>query len=93
MKALMIFEDVHMEKYLEMDSLLLATLPTELYKLTTKSFQNNYWLLNMLAYCFDFNVYKQANVNIVIRPWQHYNMHGSRSFVRGGPTQLWKRFL
>ena len=37
MKALMIFEDVHMEKYLEMDSLLLATLPTELYKPTTKT--------------------------------------------------------
>ena len=26
----------------------------------------------MPAYCFDFNVYKQANVNMVIRSWQHY---------------------
>ena len=27
----------------------------------------------MLAYCFDFNVDKQANVNRVIRSWQYYN--------------------
>ena len=26
----------------------------------------------MPAYCFDFNVYKQANVNMDIRSWQHY---------------------
>ena len=36
------------------------------------SFQNYTWLLNMPAYCFDFNVYKQANVNMVIRSLQHY---------------------
>ena len=26
----------------------------------------------MPAYCFDFNVYKQANENMLIRSWQHY---------------------
>ena len=52
--------------------LLPGTLPTELYKLISNSFQNYTWLLNMPAYCFGFNVYKQANVNMVIRSWQHY---------------------
>ena len=40
------------------------------------------WLLNMPAYCFDFNVYKQANVNMVIRSWQHYRkVLGAISFL------------
>ena len=36
----------------------------------------------MPAYCFDFNVYKQANVNMVIRTWQHYRRFlGAISFL------------
>ena len=36
----------------------------------------------MPAYCFDFNVYKQANVNMVIRSWQHYKrFKGAISFL------------
>ena len=36
----------------------------------------------MPAYCFDFNVYKQANVNMVIRYWQHYRrFFGAISFL------------
>ena len=42
--------------------LLPATLSSELYKMISNSFQNYTRLLNMPAYCFDFNVYKQANV-------------------------------
>ena len=30
----------------------------------SNSFQNYTWLLNIPAYCFDFNVYKQAYVNM-----------------------------
>ena len=52
--------------------LLPATLPSELYKMISNSFKNYTCLLNMPASCFDFNVYKQANVNMVIRSWQHY---------------------
>ena len=65
-----------------MDFLMPTTLPTALYKLISKSFQNYTCLLNMPskqytciffrdmpALCFDFNVYKQANVNMVIRSW------------------------
>ena len=29
--------------------------------------------MNMPPKCFEFNVYKQANVNIVIRLWQNYS--------------------
>ena len=48
----------------------------------SNSFQNYTWLLNMPAYCFDFNVYKQANVNMVIRSWQHYRRFlGAISFL------------
>ena len=50
-----------------------GTLPTELCKPISYSFQNYTLLLNMPAWCFDFNVYKQANVNMVIRSWQHYS--------------------
>ena len=32
----------------------------------------------MPAYCFDFNVYKQAYVNMVIRSWQHYRRFKER---------------
>ena len=33
-------------------------------------------------YCFDSNVYKQANVNMVIRSWQHYRRFlGAISFL------------
>ena len=36
----------------------------------------------MPAHCFDFNVYKQANVNMVIRSWQHYRRFlGAISFL------------
>ena len=36
----------------------------------------------MAANCFDFNVYKQANVNMVIRSWQHYRRFlGAISFL------------
>ena len=36
----------------------------------------------MPAYCFDFNDYKQANVNMVIRSWQHYRrFSGAISFL------------
>ena len=36
----------------------------------------------MPAYCFDFNVYQQANVNMVIRSWQHYRRFlGAISFL------------
>ena len=51
-----------------------ATLSTELSILTTKTFQNHTFPLNMPPKCFDFNVYKQTNVNIVITFWQHYNI-------------------
>ena len=48
----------------------------------SNSFQNYTWMLNMPAYCFDFNVYKQANVNMVIRSWQHYRRFlGALSFL------------
>ena len=40
--------------------------------LTTNSFQNHTCLLNMPSTCFDFNVYKQTNVNIVIKPAQAF---------------------
>ena len=40
--------------------LLAAILPTELSMLTTNSFQNHTWFLNMPPKCFDFNVYKQT---------------------------------
>ena len=47
-----------------------------------KHFQNYTWLLNMPAYCFDFNVYKQANVNMGIRSWQLYRRFlGAISFL------------
>ena len=42
--------------------LLPATLSSELYKMISNSFQNYTLLLNMPAYCFEFNVHKQANV-------------------------------
>ena len=36
----------------------------------------------MPAYCFDFNVNKQANVNMVIRSWQRYKrLLGAISFL------------
>ena len=36
----------------------------------------------MPANCFDFNVYKPANVNMVIRSWQHYRRFlGAISFL------------
>ena len=44
------------------------------FELTTNSFQNQTWLLNMPPKCFGFNDYKQANVNTVIRSWQNYNI-------------------
>ena len=44
------------------------------FELTTNSFQNHTLLLNMPPKCFDFNDYKQANVNTVIRSWQNYNI-------------------
>ena len=75
MKALMGFEPAHNGKnifFFIMYVLLPATLSSELYKMISNSFQNYTWLMNMPAYCFDFNVYKQANVNMVIRSWQHY---------------------
>ena len=28
--------------------------------------------MTMPVYCFDYNVYKQSNVNMVIRSWQHH---------------------
>ena len=62
--------------------LLPATPPSELYKMISNSFQNYTCLLNMPTYCFDFNVYKQANVNMVIRSWQHYRRFlGAISFL------------
>ena len=62
--------------------LMRATLPSELYKMISNSFQNSTRLLNMPAYCFDFNVNKQANVNMVIRSWQHYRRFlGAISFL------------
>ena len=63
------FEPVHTGK--SMGLLLAATLLTNLSILTTNGFQNHTWLLNMPY----FNVYKQANVNIVIRSWQIYSKH------------------
>ena len=45
-----------------------------LYLPTTNRFQNSQtWLLNMPPEGFDFNVYKQTNVNITIRSWEKYN--------------------
>ena len=36
----------------------------------------------MSAYCVDFNVYKQANINMVIRSWQYYRRFlGAISFL------------
>ena len=36
----------------------------------------------MPAYCFDFNVYKQTNVHMAIRSWQHYRrVLGAISFL------------
>ena len=64
MKALMGFVPAPIGKI--MDFLLVANLPTELSMLKTNSFQNHNWLLNMPPKCFNFNVYKQANVNIAI---------------------------
>ena len=62
--------------------LLPAILPSELYKMISNSFQNYTWLLNMAANCFDFNVYKQANINMVNRSWQHYRRFlGAISFL------------
>ena len=61
------FEPAHNGK--GTDFRLAATLPTELSMLTTKSLQKHTWLLNMPPKCFEFNVYKQANVNIAIRSW------------------------
>ena len=62
--------------------LLPATLPSESYKMISNSFQNYTLLLNMPAYCFDFNVNKQANVNMVNRSWQHYRRFlGAISFL------------
>ena len=62
--------------------LLPAALPSELYNMISNSFQNYTWMLNMPAYCFDFNVYKQANVNMVIRSWQNYRRFlGAVSFL------------
>ena len=69
MKALMRFEPAH--NGTRMDILLVATLPPELSMLTTNSFQNHTLLLNMPSKCFDFNVYKHANVNIAIRFWEN----------------------
>ena len=80
MKALMGFEPAHKGK--KMYVLLPATLPFELYKMISNSFLNYICLLNMPAYCFDFNVYKQAIVNMVIRSWQHYRrFSGAISFL------------
>ena len=43
---------------------------------------NSFQKLNKPAYFFDFNVYKQANVNTVIRSWQHYRRFlGAISFL------------
>ena len=69
MKALMGFEPAHNGN--RMDFLLAVTLPTELSMLTTY----HIWLLNMPPKCFDFNVYKQAHVNIhvAIRSWENYS--------------------
>ena len=64
MKALMGIEPAHYGKW--MYFLLPLTQPTELYKLISNSFEKYTWLLNMPAWCFDFNVYKRANVNMVI---------------------------
>ena len=37
----------------------------------------------MPAWCFDFNFYKQANVNMAIRSWKHYTMSlGAIGFMR-----------
>ena len=62
--------------------LLPATLPSKLYKMISNSFQNYTGLLNISPHCFDFNVYKRANVNMVIRSWQHYRRSlGAISFL------------
>ena len=55
MKALMGIEPAHNGN--RMDLLLVATLPTELYILTTNSFQNHTRLLNLPPKGFDFNVF------------------------------------
>ena len=65
MKVLMRFETVHNGK--RMNLLLVLTLPTELSILTTNSFQSHTCVLNIPPIHFGYNVYKKANINIVIR--------------------------
>ena len=68
MKALMGFHPAQNGK--RMDLLLVVTLHTELSILTTNSFSNPHLTSDYdIPKCFDFNVYTQANVNIVIRSW------------------------
>ena len=71
MKAFMRFKPGHDGK--RMDLQLAATQPTELSIRTTNSFQKRHLTSEYaIPKCIDFNVYKQANVNIVIRSWQNY---------------------
>ena len=66
-----------------MDYLLVAALPTELSMLKTNVYQNHISLLNMPSKRFDFNVYKQANVNIAIRFEEDYRNHIVVHVLRG----------
>ena len=64
LKGLMGFKPAHNGKRM---NFLLTTLSAELSMLTTNHFHNHTLLLNMPPKYYDFNVYKQANVNIAIR--------------------------
>ena len=47
-----------------------------------KQFSKLHLTASLSAYCFDFNVYKQANVNMIIRSWQYYRrVLGAISFL------------
>ena len=72
MKALMGIEPAHYGKW--MYFLLPLTQPTELYKLISNSFENYTWLLNMPAWCFDFNVYKHGHYRRANQEWQWRNI-------------------
>ena len=51
----------------------MAPQPIELSMLTTKAFQKSLAsFLTMPHKYFDFNVYKQANVNMATRAWASY---------------------
>ena len=71
MTTLLGFEPAHNGK--RIDFSLAASPPDELCMLTRNCFQNSQTsFLTMPPKCFDFNVYKQTNVNIATRAWARY---------------------